>query len=263
MNRVTPYAGGTAVLLAMLFGVTACSGEQATDPTPSSTSTSAEETQSGEPTAEPTPSSESEEPASGGSQHTADELLAVLTTINEAESLNAQVISDEEIEPLLEEGAGSLGEIVVTPEECNVFAQSDLPELATEATLAVMTFAGESSLQPDTLSLSSVPSAETVAQQLAASRTQLDECSEFEMEISSQVVSATVQELEVDTNADEEIAVQTTVQVPGSIQESVSVTGAVGSTTINVLVGSSGDAQADVQRAAGIINLAVAELENL
>ncbi|NJC21927.1 hypothetical protein BJ994_001003 [Arthrobacter pigmenti] len=272
MKKATLYAGGTAVLLALSFGVSACSGDPAAEePSSSAVSTNPSEAlseapseaPSDEPSGEPT-EADSTEPASTGTQYTADELEAVLTAINEAEALNAQVIPDAELRPLLEGSAAEgLEDIVVTPEECNVFAESDLPELTAEANLAVMTFAGESSLQPDTLSLSSVPSEETIAEQLAASRTQLEQCSEFEMEISGQVVTAAVQELETETDAEEEVAVQTTVQVPGSVQESVTVTGFVGSTSINVLVGSSGDPQADVERAAGLINLAVAELAKL
>ncbi len=260
MKKATLYGAGVAILLAL----TGCTGEPvAGEGAPSKNAGSASSDPGGSSSTGPSQAPSSSAGEANGSQLTAVELEAVLTAVSEAEALNAQVIPDEQLRPLLEQGADQLGDVVVRPEECNAFAQSDLPELTAEANFAVMTFAGESSLQPDTVSLSSVASADVVIEQLASGREELQTCSEFEMELEGEVISASVKELEIQTEADEAIAVQTTVQVPGSIQESVTVTGILGGTSINVVVGSSGDPQADAQRAAGLVDVVVAELAAL
>ena len=83
------------------------------------------------------------------------------------------------------------------------------------------------------------------------------------MEVSGQEIVTTVTEVDVDTAADEDLALRTTAQVPGTIQESVTVRSLVGSTVVDVLVGSSIDPAADVDRAERLTNLVVAQLRLL
>lgn len=245
MRRFIRCACGL-VLLAVLGG---CTGEPAGEEPTAQASTSA-----------PGVSATAD---SGGSGLAAEQLEAVLTTINEAESLKAQVIPDAEIRSLEEQAAGRAGEIAVTPEECNVYAESAPETDPVEATRAAMTFAGESSLQPDAISLSSFPSSETAVGQVQAGREQLAACSEFSMEVSGQRIMTSVAEVDVETTADEDFALRTTAQVPGTIQESLTVTAVVDSTVIDVLVGGSADPAADVDRAERLVNLVVAQLRSL
>ncbi|WP_323961247.1 hypothetical protein GC088_05605 [Arthrobacter sp. JZ12] len=198
-----------------------------------------------------------------GPQFSAAQLEAVLAKINEAESLKATVIPDEDIRNQLEEEPGPDSGLVVTPKECNLYAETSPEALADEATLAVMTFAGESSLQPDSITLSSLPTEDSARRQLGEARGQLAACAEFTFQAGGQDVEAAVEELDVETSAEDHLALRTTVRIPGSIQESVTVTGVVSSTVINVLVGSSTDPEADNARAVELLNLVVAGLERL
>lgn len=199
-------------------------------------------------------------PAGGGAQLSAEQLEAVLVAINEAESLNAQVVPGAELDASQEEGVREAADITVTPEECNVYAVSSLESLPGDASRASMTFAGESSLQPDTISLLSLRTEEAAMARLQASRSQLDGCSEFTMEVSDQVIMATVEELPVETAAEEELALRTTATAPGTVQESLTVTGVVASTTVDILVAASPDPDADIARAERLMDLVVAEL---
>ena len=253
-------AGGFACVLALA----GCSADPPSEQLPGLSSPTAA---AADPSAAETPAPATTDPAAppssipgSGSQLSAEQLEAVLAAVNEAESLNAQIIPDAELRALEEEGARRAEDIVVTPEECNVYAESGPEDLSAEASRAAMTFAGESSLQPDTVSLSGLPSEEAAGAQVQASRDQLNACSEFTMEISSQEIRTTVAEVEVDTAADEDLALRTTAQVPGTIQESITVRAAVGGTVVDVLVGGSTDPAADVARAERLTNLVVAEL---
>lgn len=200
-----------------------------------------------------------------GTQYSADQLEVALASLNKSESLQGTIITDAEIRPALETAAeeGALGEITVTPAECDIFADTELTGLAAEANLAVMTFAGGSSLQPDSLTLSSQASVDAIREQINANRTQLARCSEFTMEVSGEVLTARVTELGAATEADETFAAATRVKRPGSIQETISVTGIIGTTSVAVTVGSSRDRTADVERAVGLVNGAIAELKEL
>lgn len=247
MSPVTFWIGAAATILLL----SACTGGQDEGNAPPGAGASAS----------PTPEQSSPASAAGGSQRPADELEAVLTAINDAESLNAQVVPEAELRSSLDQGVGQAGDIAVTPEECNVYADSALDELAAEATYAAMTFAGESSLQPDSIVLASLPSEGSAVRQFESGRSQLDTCSEFTMEVSGEEINVTVEEVEAETAPDRTIALRTTVQVPGSIQESVSITSLVESTTISVSVGGSTDAEADLERAQRLLDLAAAELQ--
>lgn len=256
MRSVARLVSGLAVVMALA----ACTSESVREQLPGQPPATAPEASSSG-TGEPGPG---ESPSAGdGSQLSAEELEAVLVSVDEAEPLNAQVVPDAELRALEEEGARRAEGIVVTPEECNVYAEPSPEPLSVEASRAAMTFAGESSLQPDTVSLSSLPSEDAAIAQMQASRSQLDMCSEFTMEISNQEIMTTVVEVDVETTADEDLALRTTVQVPGTVQQSMTVRSVVGSTIIDVLVGSSSDPEADTARAERLTNLIVAELRLL
>lgn len=245
-------AARIASALAAVLALAGCSGEPPEQVPPTTAEAS--------PSSEATPGSGASPAAGSGSQLSGEQLEAVLAAVNEAESLNAQVIPDAELRALEEEGARRAEDIVVTPEECNVYAESSSESLSADASRAAMTFAGESSLQPDTVSLSSLPAEETAVAQVQASRDQLNVCSEFTMEISGEKIMTTVAEVDVDTAADEDLALRTTAQVPGTIQESITVRAVVGSTVVDVLVGGSTDPAADIERAGLLTDLVVAEL---
>lgn len=256
MSSVPRFISGLAVVMALA----ACNSESVREQLPGQPpATTAEASPSS--TVEPSPGES--HPAGDGSQLSAEQLEAVLVAVDEAEPLNAQVIPDDELRALEEEGARRAEDIVVTPEECNVYAEPSPEPLSAEASRAAMTFAGESSLQPDTVSLSSLPSEDAAIAQMQASRSQLNMCSEFTMEISNQEIMTTVVEVDVDTAADEDLALRTTVQVPGTVQQSMTVRSVVGSTVIDVLVGSSSDPEADIARAERLTDLIVAELRLL
>lgn len=255
MSSVPRFVSGLAVVMTLA----ACTSESVREQLPGQPPATAAEA-SPSSTVEPSPG---ESHPADGSQLSAEQLEAVLIAVDEAEPLNAQVIPDEELRALEEEGARRAEDIVVTPEECNVYAEPSPDPLSVEANRAAMTFAGESSLQPDTVSLSGLPSEDAAIAQMQASRSQLNMCSEFTMEISNQEIMTTVMEVEVDTAADEDLALRTTVQVPGTVQQSMTVRSVVGSTVIDVLVGSSSDPEADIARAERLTDLIAAELRLL
>ena len=258
MKSVTRLACGLAVVMALA----GCSGEPAGEELPGQEpDATGEASPSG--SAEPGPEVTGSAAAGDGSQLSAEQLESVLAAVDEAESLNAQVIPDAELRALEEEAARRAQDIVVTPEECNVYAESSPEDLSADASRAAMTFAGEASLQPDTVSLSSLSSAEAAIEELQASRNQLNVCSEFLMEVSGEEIMTTVTEVEVDTAADEDLSLRTTAQIPGTIQESLTVRAVVGSTVVDVLVGSSTDPDADISRAEQLADLIVAELRLL
>lgn len=247
------------VALAVVLALAACTGapveeEPAASSTPTNTASSAEPG-----TGQPDPGTGGAPQDGDGSQLDPAELVAVLTAVDEAESLNAQVIPDAEIRTREKEAAQQVAGITVTPEECHAYIESS-PDVSEGASRGAMTFAGESSLQPDTVSLSSFASAEAARAQVQASRKQLGPCSEFTMDISNQSVRTTVEQISANTAADETLALRTTAQVPGTIQQSITVRAAVGSTVVDVLVGSSTDPEADVARAEKLTDLVVAEL---
>lgn len=246
------------VTLAVVLALAGCSDTPADDePVPSSTGTAPSAPSPG---GQPDPASSGPPQGSDGSQLAPDELVAVLTAIDEAESLNARVIPDDELRTLEEEGAQRAQDITVTPEECNAYAESALESVSEGSSRGAMTFAGESSLQPDTISLSSFASAEAAGEQVQFTREQLENCSEFTMDISNESIRTTVAEVAVDTEAEETLALRTTAQVPGTIQQSITIRALVGSTVVDVLVGSSTDPEVDVARAEQLTDLIVAEL---
>lgn len=255
MRRAARIGWGLAVVLALAGCSEEPPGEELPGETPPMT-LGATPTGTQVPGPEPTESFS----AGSGSQLSAEQLEAVLSAVNEAASLKAQVVPDAELRALEEEGARRSEDIVVTPEECNVYAESSPEDLSADASRAAMTFAGESSLQPDTVSLSSLPSEAKASAQVQASRDQLNVCSEFTMEVSSQEIVTTVAEVDADTAADTDLALRTTAQIPGTIQESITVRAVVGSTVVDVLVGGSTDPAADVDRAERLTDLVVAEL---
>lgn len=258
MRSLTRIACGLALVLALAGCTGELTGEELPGREPGQTR---EADPSG--SAEPGPAATGSAAAGDGSQLSAEQLEAVLAAVDESASLNAQVIPGAELLARQEEAARRPQEIVVSPEECNVYTESGPDGLSADAGRAAMTFAGESSLQPDAVTLSSLSSAEAAMEQLQASRNQLNLCSEFLMEVSGQEIMTTVAEVEVDTAADEDLSIRTTAQVPGTIQESLTVTAVVGSTVVDVLVGSSTDPEADISRAERLTDLIVAELRLL
>lgn len=258
MRSLTRFACG----LVMVMALAGCTGEPADEELPNQESTPTAGTSASGP-AEPAPDGKGSAAPADGSQLSAEQLESVLAAVDETESLNAQVIPDAELRAREEEAARRAQDIAVTPEECNVYTESGLEELATDTSRAAMTFAGESSLQPDTVSLSSLSSAGAAIEELQASRDQLNVCSEFLLEISGEEIMTTVSEVGVDTSADDDLSLRTTAQIPGTIQESFTVRAVVGSTVIDVLVGSSADPDADIARAERLANLIVAELRLL
>jgi len=258
----------TAVSGATLLVIAGCSANQGTDELPAPATLSAEPTDSIEPTdsVEPTDVT-GNDPGTGsesGAEYTPAELETALTLVNEGESLAGAILTDEDIRELVAASGGEApSDLTVSPEECNVFADTDIAQPGLNSSLAVMTFAGASSLQPDSLSLTSQTSDGLIQQQIEANRTQLQECSEFELTIAGEVVSAAVTELSATTDADRTFAVRTVVQVPGTIEETVSLTALLGTTTINATVGSSGDSSRDLARGEDLVDAAVAALLSL
>ncbi|WP_209730851.1 hypothetical protein [Arthrobacter sp. CAN_C5] len=259
---------------AALIAVGGCSAGPDIDELPAPATLSAEPTDGAEPTeaAEPTVDPTSTEPAGTdpttiaqpNTEYTPEELVAALTAVDEEQSLAGVILPDSDIRDLVDRaGTEAPSDLTVTPEECNVFADTDVVGPALSASLAVMTFAGASSLQPDSLSLTSHGSDDVIQDQLAANRSQLAECSEFEMDIAGEVVTAAVTEQRVTTNADRTFAVRTVVRIPGTIQETVSLTALIGTTTINVTVGSSGDNAEDLTRGEELVDATVAALRSL
>lgn len=259
---------GAVLSCAALIAVGGCSAGPGIDDLPTPATLSAEPTEGTEPTVEPTSldpvGPDPTTAAQANAEYTAEELVEALRAVDGEESLAGVILADADIRELVDQaGTDAPTDLTVTPEECNVFADTDVVGDALSATLAVMTFAGASSLQPDSLSLTSHGSDDAIQDQLEANRTQLTDCSEFEMDIAGEVVAAAVTEQQVTTNADRTFAVRTVVRVPGTIQETVSLTALIGTTTINVTVGSSGDNAEDLARGEELVDATVAALRGL
>ncbi|MHA7155467.1 hypothetical protein [Arthrobacter sp. TMN-50] len=256
----------TVLSCAVLLAGTGCSAGDTDDLPPPATLSAEPTTDPADSAGDPTDSADAggAPAASLDAEFTPDELAAALATVNAEESLEGVILTDSDIRELVvESGSRNPGDLTVSPEECNVFADPDLTKQALNAALATMTFAGASSLQPDSVSLTSHASDEVIEDQLDANRDQLADCSEFEMDIAGETVMVRVSELEVATIADEAFAVQTVVQVPGTIQQTVSLTAVVGTTTINVTVGSSGDSAVDLVRGRDLVDTTVTALRGL
>lgn len=251
---------------AVLIVGTGCSSTEGTDDLPAPATLSAAPTPAdpATTTAPPPDSDPGSDPTVGqNAEYTADELEAALVAVDEQESLAGVILNDSAIRELVNGSDEGTSDVTVTPEECDVFADPDIAEQALSATLGVMTFAGASSLQPDSLSLTSQESDESVQEQIEVNRIQLAECSAFDMEIGGEVVSAAVTELSATTRADETFAVRTVVQVPGTIQETVSLTALIGTTTINVTIGSSGNVAEDLARGESLVDTTIVALRSL
>ncbi|WP_028279141.1 hypothetical protein [Arthrobacter sp. H5] len=244
-----------AVCVALVL--TGCTGGPEEDPDPDVAKSSAPA-----PATTPEPSEEPAADSGIDAEYAPDQLEAALTAVNEAEALEGVIATDAQLRPILEAaGDNPLSGIVITPEECNVLRDANFSNQVDSANLAVMSFAGGSSLQPDSLSLASQAESESVQAQLEASRDQLAECGEYQLENSGEVITAEVTEVEAATDAEDTFAIRTVVLATDTTQESLSVTGILGATTINVIVGSSGDPEADLDRAVGLVNAAIAELQ--
>ncbi|MHA7273834.1 hypothetical protein ACX80Z_10415 [Arthrobacter sp. TMT4-20] len=256
----------TVLSCAVLIVGTGCTADEGTDelpapatlpaaPTPAEPTEDADPPVGADPGSAPTPGQDNE--------YTATELEMALEAVDEQESLAGVILDDSAIRELVNGADDGTSDLTVTPEECDVFADPNLAGQALSATLGVMTFAGASSLQPDSVSLTSQKSDESIQDQIEANRTQLAECSAFDMEIRGEEVSVAVTELTASTNADETFAVRTVVQVPGTIQETVSLTALIGTTTINVTIGSSGDVAQDLARGESLVDATITALRSL
>ncbi|GAA1121892.1 hypothetical protein GCM10009582_18970 [Arthrobacter flavus] len=271
---------------AVLIVGTGCTAEEGTDELPApatlpaastpAASTPAASTPAASTPVAPTPPGQAEatdapvgaepgsDPTAGqDNEYTETELEMALSAVDEQESLAGVILNDSAIRELVNGSDEGTSDLTVTPEECDVFADPNLASLARNATLGVMTFAGASSLQPDSLSLTSQESDESVQEQIQANRSQLAECSAFDLEIGGEAVAVAVTELAASTSADETFAVRTVVQIPGTIQETVSLTALIGTTTINVTIGSSGDIAQDLARGESLVDTTIAALQSL
>lgn len=270
----------TVLSCAVLILGTGCSSDVSTDnlPPPATLATAptggpvedsdlAEDSEPAETSdpAETGSSTETSDPSAGpDAEFTPEELAAALATVNEKKSLEAIILTDSDIREFVgDTGSENRAEPSISPEECNVFADPELTDQALNAALSAMTFAGASSLQPDSISLTSHTSDEVIQDQLDINRDQLADCSEFEMDIAGETVAVGVTELPVTTVADEAFAVQTVVQVPGTIRQTISLTAVTGTTTINVIVGSSGDSVLDLARGQDLVDSTVSALRGL
>ena len=242
------------VLLATgLFAMTGCSssGDDAgTSPTQETTASAAP---SG--TSEPSAAADASASAVGAEQYTAEQIEAALAGAKESQGLGGQIIPGDMLRSQVEGAAGMLGDVVITPEKCDVLASMDVSKALDSANVGMMQLSA-------TDLVSVVSRSEAAAAQYEAATTEqlMGECSEFQMDVAGQVITASTQPLDAATDAESTHAFRTTVNAAGQATDSIQVAGVYGTTTITVSMTNAADAGAAVDRAEALINVLLGEL---
>lgn len=236
-----------ALLVAGVFALSGCGGsdggsESAAESSPSATAT-------------PTPT-----PAVGQDQYTPAELEAALAAVLADRGMTGEVITQEDLAPLLEGAPDQLAGLVITPEQCDVLASADIAAALDSANMAMIMLS-----ETDTLTIASHPEASVMDKQVEENARLLDECAQFQMEAGGQVISAAVESVDASTDGETTQAFRTTITAAEQVTDTVQVSAVSGTTNVQVSMtgGLSGAPESEeaVARAETIINEVLAELE--
>ena len=245
MNR-SMKAG--ALLVAGIFALTGCSG--------------AGETTAGEsPAASDSPSPTSTPtPTVGQEQYTPQELEAALAAVKTQLGLTGEVVGEEALAPLLEQAPDMLAGVTITPEQCDVLASTDIAGVVENANMALLLLS-----QTDSLAVASHPDASVMEKQTEDNARLLDECSEFQMEVAGQAITATTEAVEAQTDAEATQAFRTSIATAEGATETLQISAVSGTTNVQVTMAGAGasgtESAAAVAKAEDAINAVLAELE--
>ena len=244
-----------ALLVAGVFALSGCSSSD------EGTESAAESSPSATATPTPTPTL-----AVGQEQYTPAELESALAAVLADRGMDGEVITQEDLAPMLEGAPDSLAGVAITPEQCDVLAAADIAGVLESANMAMIMLS-----DTDTLTIASHPSASVMDKQVEDNTRLLDECAEFQMEISGQVINASVEALDASTEGQTTQAFRTSIATvdPATdaeqVTDTVQVSAVSGTTNVQVSMtgGLSSAAESDqaIAQAETIINEVLAELE--
>ncbi|WP_104104574.1 hypothetical protein [Arthrobacter sp. 08Y14] len=238
-----------ALLVAGVFALSGCGSsdegsEAASESSPSATAT---------PT--PTPTL-----AVGQEQYTPAELETALAAILADRGMAGEVITQEDLAPMLEGAPDQLAGVVITPEQCDVLASADIAATLDSANMAMVMLS-----ETDTLTIASHPSASTLEKQVQDNTRLLEDCAQFQMEAGGQVISAEVDSLDASTDGQETQAFRTTITAAEQVTDTVQVSAVSGTTNVQVsMTGNlttAAESEEAIAQAETIINEVLAELE--
>ncbi|MBO0896602.1 hypothetical protein [Arthrobacter sunyaminii] len=236
-----------ALLVAGVFALSGCGSsdegsEAASESSPSATPT-------------PTPTL-----AVGQEQYTPAELETALAAILADRGMAGEVITQQDLAPMLEGAPDQLAGVVITPEQCDVLASADIAATLDSANMAMIMLS-----ETDTLTIASHPSASIMDKQVQDNTRLLEDCAQFQMEAGGQVISAAVDSLDASTDGQTTQAFRTTITAAEQVTDTVQVSAVSGTTNVQVsMTGNlttAAESEEAIAQAETIINEVLAELE--
>ncbi|MBO0908313.1 hypothetical protein [Arthrobacter sunyaminii] len=236
-----------ALLVAGVFALSGCGSsdegsEAASESSPSATPT-------------PTPTL-----AVGQEQYTPAELETALAAILADRGMAGEIITQQDLAPMLEGAPDQLAGVVITPEQCDVLASADIAATLDSANMAMIMLS-----ETDTLTIASHPSASIMDKQVQDNTRLLEDCAQFQMEAGGQVISAAVDSLDASTDGQTTQAFRTTITAAEQVTDTVQVSAVSGTTNVQVsMTGNlttAAESEEAIAQAETIINEVLAELE--
>lgn len=165
----------------------------------------------------------------GAVQYTPDQLSAALAAANTQLGLGGVVHTDAQIRPQLEAGSEELDEIVITPQSCAVFIDTELEDTIGQTTFALLTVN-----EDITVTISSFADPAVLQEQARANEQALEACSTFQVQAGDAVFDAETEELPAESDAQATFAVATVATLDGETVPTVTMNGTSGSTKVEV-----------------------------
>lgn len=195
---------GAAAILAL----SACSG-----PAPATDGSQTGQNSAGESAAQK-PAEQAEPKAAEAKEFTEPELTAMLTGLKDANGAALTVLPAEELAKTQDLSKSALADVVITPEECRAFANSNAELPAGSIHVGGM-WTGDAATGSGTAVTLLSAKPELLSETLDRASDQDGACSTFSMEIAGQTVDTTMKDIAVDTAADSEKARIITQNMPG------------------------------------------------
>jgi hypothetical protein len=239
-----------ALLVAGIFALSGCgsSDDSASSADAAPDSSASAPAESASPTPTPTP-------VVGEKQYSPDELEAALVAVKADQGLQGEVANQESLRPLLEEAPDALAGVTITPEKCDVLATTDIAGVLENANMAMLMLSAT-----DFLSVASHPDESVMTKQFADNSLLMEDCAEFQMETAGQIVTATTEPVDAETDGEQTQAFRSEITVGGEVTESTQISVVSGTTNIQITLDGS-DAAAALPEAEKLINAVLAELE--
>lgn len=195
-------------------------------------------------------------PTAEAKQYSADDLEAALTAVRAERGMTGLVVNDSSLRPQLKVATNALQNVVISPEVCGDLVTSNLAEKVDSANVAVMQLS-----ETDAVTILSYEDASFIEDQVENNAKQVEECTEFQMEVGGQVSSATAKQVDASTDAETTEAYSSVVTTGAEVLEGYQISGFSGTTNISVSMTNPEDADGAVAGAEEIINEILAELE--